>query len=147
MISADGVILLVEDNPDHAELVRRGFARHSIAIRLIHVEDGASALDYLFQRGLYADPASHPRPSIILLDLRLPKVDGLTVLQTIKTTPNLNRIPVIILTTSQAETDVARAYEYHANSYLVKPVEFPEFVALVRELGCYWLDWNMRPRD
>lgn len=147
MFNADGIILLVEDNPDHAELVRRGFARHSIAIRLVHVEDGASALDYLFQRGPYADPVAHPRPAIILLDLRLPKVDGLTVLQTIKTSSELNRIPVIILTTSQAETDVARAYDYHANSYLVKPVEFPDFVALVRELGCYWLDWNTRPRE
>lgn len=147
MTGAHGVILLVEDNFDHAELVRRGFARHSMAIRLIHVEDGASALDYLFQRGSYADPASHPRPSIILLDLHLPKVDGLTVLQTVKTSPDLNRIPVVILTTSQAEADVARAYDCHANSYLVKPIEFSDFVALVRDLGCYWLDWNMRPRE
>ncbi|MCP5197462.1 MAG: response regulator [Gammaproteobacteria bacterium] len=147
MIGAHGVILLVEDNPDHAELVRRGFAQHSIAISLVHVEDGASALDYLFQRGSYADPASSPRPAIILLDLRLPKVDGLTVLQTIKTTPDLNRIPVIILTTSQAETDIARAYDHHANSYLVKPIGFPDFVALVRELRCYWLDWNIGLRE
>lgn len=147
MINAHRVILLVEDNSDHAELVRRGFARHSMATHLMHVEDGASALDYLFQRGPYADPVSHPRPSIILLDLRLPKVDGLTVLHTIKASPDLNRIPVIVLTTSRAENDVARAYDYHANSYLVKPVEFSDFVALVRELGCYWLDWNTRPRE
>jgi DNA-binding response OmpR family regulator len=145
VISESGVILLVEDNPDHAELVRRGFAHHSMVIHLHHVEDGASALDYLFQRGPYADPDSSPRPAIILLDLRLPRVDGLTVLQTIKSSPDLNRIPVIVLTTSRAETDVVRAYESHANSYLVKPVGFSEFVALVRELGCYWLDWNTRP--
>ena len=147
MFSAQGIILLVEDNPDHAELVRRGFAQHSIAIRLVHLEDGASALDYLFQRGPYADPVSYPRPRIILLDLRLPKVDGLTVLQTIKTSSNLSRIPVVILTSSQAEIDVARAYDYHANSYLVKPVEFPDFVTLVRTLSCYWLKWNMRPQE
>jgi len=115
-------------------------------VRLYHLEDGASALDYLFQRGAYADPDSSPRPAIILLDLRLPRVDGLTVLQTIKAAPELNRIPVIILTTSQAEADVARAYDAHANSYLVKPVEFPQFVNLVRELGCYWLEWNTDPR-
>jgi DNA-binding response OmpR family regulator len=147
VISARGVILLVEDNPDHDELVRRGFAHHSMAIHLHHVEDGASALDYLFQRGPYADPDSSPRPAIILLDLRLPRVDGLTVLQTIKSSPDLNRIPVIVLTTSRAETDVVRAYESHANSYLVKPVGFSEFVALVRELGCYWLDWNTQPEE
>ncbi len=146
MIHTHGVILLVEDNLDHAELVRRGFAHHAMAVHLYHLEDGASALDYLFQRGAYADPDSSPRPAIILLDLRLPRVDGLTVLQTIKAAPELNRIPVIILTTSQAEADVARAYDAHANSYLVKPVEFPEFVNLVRELGCYWLEWNTDPR-
>ena len=147
MFSAQEIILLVEDNPDHAELVRRGFAQHAIVTRLIHLEDGASALDYLFQRGPYADPVSYPRPRIILLDLRLPKVDGLTVLQTIKTSSNLSRIPVVILTSSQAEIDMARAYDYHANSYLVKPVEFPDFVALVRTLSCYWLKWNMRPQE
>lgn len=139
------VALLVEDNPDHAEMVARSFKEYLVANRLTVVEDGQAALDYLFRRGDYANPEGSPRPSVILLDLRLPKVDGLEVLRTIKSTPGIAMIPVVILTTSQAETDMARAYEYHANSYLVKPVDFGKFTALMRDLGYYWLGWNQRP--
>jgi CheY-like chemotaxis protein len=110
-----------------------------------HVTDGQSALDYLFHMNGFSDPASSPRPGLILLDLRLPKVDGLEVLKRIKADPELSRIPVVVLTTSSAEYDMVKAYDCHANSYLVKPVDFPQFVALMESLGYYWLAWNQYP--
>ncbi|MBN2115855.1 MAG: response regulator [Anaerolineales bacterium] len=136
------VILLIEDNPAHAELIRRNFETHRIANRLIHVTDGEMALDYLFRRGAYADSTRSPRPHLILLDLRLPKIDGLDVLKTIKASQDLRAIPVVVLTTSEAEQDALRAYQQHANSYLVKPVDFHQFTQLMEELGVYWLVWN-----
>ena len=138
-------ILLVEDDPAHAEIVQRNFAGFRLANRLIHVDNGQKALDYLYRRGEYSEPAQSPRPSIILLDLRLPKVDGLEVLKTIKSDSDLARIPVVILTTSAAEADKARAYDYHANSYLVKPVDHRQFQDLMETLGYYWLAWNEFP--
>jgi two-component system response regulator len=138
------VILLIEDNLGHAELVKRGLREHELLNQIQHVPNGAAALDYLFQRGQYAKPQQAPRPHLILLDLRLPRVDGLEVLRKIKTDDELHRIPVIVLTTSEAETDIARAYEYHANSYLVKPVNFDEFIQMIDDLGHYWLGWNRR---
>ena len=139
------VILLVEDEPAHAEIVRRNFEGFRLANRLIHVPDGQAALDYLYQQGDYADPTASPRPGLILLDLRLPRVDGLEVLKVIKQDPALAASPVVILTTSAAETDMAKAYECHANSYLVKPVDFPQFVSLMETCGYYWLAWNKYP--
>jgi len=140
-------ILLVEDDPAHAEIVRRNFEKSRIANRLTHVSDGQAALDYLYGRDAFSDPLLAPRPGLILLDLRLPKVDGLEVLKAIKNDDNLNQIPVVILTTSAAESDVARAYESHANSYLVKPVDFSHFVELMEVLGYYWLVWNQHPKN
>jgi len=139
------VILLVEDDPAHAEIVRRNFENSLIANRVIHVSDGQEALDYMFRAGRYSDPVTAPRPGLILLDLRLPKVDGLEVLKSIKADTDLCRIPVVILTTSAAEYDVVKAYDRHANSYLVKPVDFPQFVSLMESLGYYWLAWNQNP--
>lgn len=138
-------ILLVEDNEAHAELVIRGMRDQQVANRIHHVLDGEQALDYLFQRGAYADAVMNPRPNFILLDLRLPRVDGLEVLKTIKTSPTLLRIPVVILTSSDAESDIARSYDYHANSYVVKPLDFNTFTRLMKDLGFYWLGWNARP--
>lgn len=138
-------ILLVEDNADHAELVRRNLEDSQVANRLTHVEDGEAALDYLFGRGRFADPARHPRPNLILLDLRLPRIDGLEVLKVVKNDPNLHTVPVVILTTSDAERDMALAYEYHANSYVTKPVDFQQFATLLKDLGFYWLAWNRHP--
>jgi CheY-like chemotaxis protein len=138
-------ILLVEDDPAHAEIVRRNFESSLIANKMHHVTDGQQALDYLFHMNGFSDPASAPRPGLILLDLRLPKVDGLEVLKRIKADPDLSRIPVVVLTTSSAEYDVVKAYDCHANSYLVKPVDFPQFVALMESLGYYWLAWNQYP--
>ncbi len=138
-------ILLVEDNDAHAELVIRGMRDQQVANRIHHVSDGEQALDYLFMRGSYADPVKNPRPNFVLLDLRLPRVDGLEVLRTIKTTPSLLRIPVVILTSSDAECDIAKSYDYHANSYVVKPLDFKTFTRLMKDLGFYWLGWNAKP--
>lgn len=139
------MILLVEDNEDHAEIVMRSFKAHQMAPPIHHVTDGETALDYLLRRGKYCDPEQSPRPSLILLDLRLPKVDGLEVLKEIKQTDELRGIPVVILTSSQAGNDVKMACDYHANSYVVKPLEFGKFTDLVRDLGSYWLGWNVNP--
>lgn len=139
------LIMLVEDNADHAELVIRTLENHRIANRIKHFTDGQTALDYLLRRNGYTDPDASPRPHIILLDLRLPRVDGLEVLRSIKQEEELKGIPVIILTTSEAEKDVARAYDNHANSYLVKPVGFEDFSKLMDDLGFYWLGWNAHP--
>ncbi len=136
------LVMLVEDNVDHAELVRRTLAEHRVVNQIRHLTDGQSALDYLFRRGEYADAASSPRPHVILLDLRLPRIDGLEVLKTIKESEELRPIPIVVLTTSEAERDVARAYNNHANSYLVKPVGFTEFSKLMEDFGLYWLGWN-----
>jgi CheY-like chemotaxis protein len=138
-------ILLVEDNEAHAELVIRGMRDQQVANLIHHVLDGEQALDYLFSRGKYSVPGQNPRPNLILLDLRLPRVDGLEVLKTIKTTQDLLRIPVVILTSSDAETDIARSYDYHANSYVVKPLDFKTFTRLMKDLGFYWLGWNAKP--
>ena len=139
------VILLVEDDDAHAEIVRRNFETSRLANRLMHVADGQSALDYLYQREKFSDQTLSPRPGIILLDLRLPKVDGLDVLKIIKADPDLSRIPVVILTTSKAEEDKVKAYDNRANSYLVKPVDFAQFTKLMDTFGYYWLAWNQYP--
>lgn len=146
MIGEPIFVMLVEDNLDHAELVIRTLEDHRIANKIRHFTDGQSALDYLLRHGEFSDPAATPRPHVILLDLRLPRVDGLEVLQTIKEDEILKAIPVVVLTTSEAEKDVARAYYNHANSYLVKPLGYEEFRKLMEDLGFYWLGWNTHPQ-
>ena len=136
------VILLVEDNPAHAELVLRSIEDTWSANHIHHVTHGEAALDYLYQRAAYKDSERSPRPKLILLDLRLPRIDGLDVLREIKGADALKDIPVVILTTSKAEIDVAKAYEYWANSYLVKPLDFKDFDQMMNQLGSYWLSWN-----
>jgi CheY-like chemotaxis protein len=125
-------ILLVEDNEAHAELVMRGLKDHRILNQVHHVPDGEAALQFLRREGKWSDPGTSPRPHVVLLDLRLPKVDGLEVLSEIKGDEALRSIPVVVLTTSEAERDVA----------LVKPVEFASFTKLMDDLGFYWLAWN-----
>jgi two-component system response regulator len=139
------VILLVEDNEAHAELVMRNMRNQRVANTIYHVADGEQALDFMFHRGKYAKDGASPVPNLILLDLRLPKVDGLEVLTTLKETPEMRRIPVVILTSSEAESDIARSYDHHANSYIVKPLEFSTFTKLMQDLGFYWLGWNAHP--
>lgn len=137
-------VLLVEDNDDHAELVTRQLAEHVSNARLTRVVDGQEALDYLFHHGRYSDPLENPRPHVVFLDLRLPKVDGLEVIKIVKESEDLRKIPIVVLTTSESERDVTRAYVNHANSYVVKPVDFQKFRDLMNELGIYWLNWNTR---
>lgn len=135
-------ILLVEDNPAHAELIIRSLEDHKVPSDIYHVSDGELALDYLYQRGQFIDAEEWPLPHVILLDIRMPKISGLEVLKEIKTSDSLRHIPVVILTTSDAKQDVAKAYYHYANSYLVKPVDFTEFMNLMEEVGFYWLNWN-----
>jgi CheY-like chemotaxis protein len=128
-------ILLVEDNLDHAELLRRNLEQFPAASFLHHVEDGEAAIDYIFGHGVYADRARFPAPDLVLLDLRLPRVDGLEVLRQVKRHPALRHTPVVVLTTSDAEHDAAKAYEHHASSFLTKPVDARRFLQLFTELG------------
>jgi CheY-like chemotaxis protein len=138
-------ILLVEDDPDHAELVRRCVARLSGDAELLVVRDGEEALAYLRRQGPWAEPAASPRPRLILLDLGLPKLDGLQVLQQIKGSEELRAIPVVVLTASAAQSDMLGAYANHVNSYLLKPVDLERFAELVEDVDQYWLDWNRQP--
>ena len=139
------IILFIEDEPAHAEIVRRNLEDFRVANRLIHLSDGQAALDYLFRQNGYADVQANPLPHIILLDLRLPKVDGLEVLRRIKGDEKLKRIPIVVLTTSNAKSDMASAYNNGAVSYLVKPVDFDKFTKLLDAFGYYWLAWNRFP--
>jgi len=136
------MILLIEDNQDHADLIIRSLKGHDLAKEIRHICDGEAALNYLFGRNEYAGLLKSPCPGMILLDLRLPKVDGLEVLKEIKSCERLRRIPVVILTTSEAEKDISSAYNNHANSYIVKPVDFDKFTELMSSLCYYWLGWN-----
>ena len=145
MIGEPVLVMLIEDNIDHAELVVRTLEDHLISNKVRHFLDGQSALDYLFRRGEFSEATETQRPHVILLDLRLPRVDGIDVLKAIKEDANLKSIPVVVLTTSEAEKDVAKAYYNHANSYLVKPVGFEDFKKLMDDLGFYWLGWNVNP--
>ena len=138
------IILLVEDNPAHAELVMRALESNRVDNQIHHVIDGEQALDYLHHRGDFAQPGTSPRPQLVLLDLRLPRIDGLEVLKHIKTTEELRSIPTVVLTTSEAERDITKAYDGYANSYLVKPVDFDKFKSLMSDLGFYWLAWNTK---
>jgi CheY-like chemotaxis protein len=138
-------ILLVEDNPNDAELAIRALKKHKLANNLIHVPDGAAALDYLFARGEHAGRSIEDRPKLILLDLKLPKVDGLEVLKAIKSDERTKLTPVVVLTTSKEERDLVESYRLGANSYIVKPVDFDNFVGAVKELGYYWLLLNELP--
>jgi two-component system, response regulator len=138
-------ILLVEDDPAHAEIVRRNFAALGTEYRLDHVVDGEAALDYLRGTGAHGGAATAPRPGLVLLDLRLPKLGGLQVLAAIRSDERLECIPVVALSTSSADEDVGMAYRLGVNSYVVKPLERAAFEALLASLGQYWLEWNEQP--
>lgn len=138
-------ILLVEDNPNDVKLTLNAFAQHKLSNNIHVARDGEEALDFLFCRGLHAGRDLANRPKLILLDLKLPKVDGLEVLRLIKADAHLRTIPVVILTSSKEERDVARGYESGLNSYIVKPVDFDQFVEAARLLGMYWLMLNQPP--
>jgi CheY-like chemotaxis protein len=132
-------ILLVEDNPTDAELTTEALRDGNLANHLVWVKDGAEALDFVFGRGKYSGRQVDDPPKVILLDLRLPKVDGLEVLQTLKSDSRTRAIPVVVLTSSKEERDITESYQLGVNSFVSKPVEFDEFVSVVSQLGLYWL--------
>lgn len=136
------VILLVEDNPDDIDLTLRVFQKSRIANRVVVVKDGAEALDYLFCTGEYSGRNKVEGPSIVLLDLKLPKVDGFEVLRRIRKDQRTHMLPVVILTSSREQKDLVEGYENGANSYIVKPVDFRQFTAAIEQLGLYWLVLN-----
>jgi len=138
-------ILLVEDNLNDAELTIRTLRKVNLANKLIHVKDGAEALDFIFARGQFADRSVNDRPKLILLDIKMPKVDGIEVLKQIKAKEETKSIPVVIMTSSKEEQDIITSYQLGVNSYVVKPVEFGAFAQAVTELGLYWLLTNQSP--
>ena len=135
-------ILLVEDNPDDAALAIRSLKKQNLANRLVHLQDGAEALDFIFGTGKYQGQPLDQAPKVIFLDINMPKVNGLEVLQKLRAEPFSKTIPVVILTSSAEDPDVKKAYELGANSYIVKPVEFENFSKTVAELGMYWMMIN-----
>lgn len=135
-------ILLVEDNPRDAELTIRALKKKNLANSLYHVEDGVEALDFLFARGRYAQRNINEAPKVVLLDLKLPRVDGLEVLTAIKADARTQAIPVVIVTSSAEDPDVKKAYELGANSYVIKPVQFDAFMEAMIKVGIYWLMVN-----
>ena len=139
-------ILIVEDNRNDAEMALRALKKNKLANNVLIVEDGEEALDFIFARGKFSDRKKSIRPKIILLDLKLPKVDGLEVLKEIKSNERTKIIPVIVMTSSKQETDLIESYRLGVNSYIVKPVDFDKFVDAVRDLGLYWLLLNQQPQ-
>lgn len=139
------ILVIVEDNPDDEALTARALRRNNIANPLVVLRDGAEALDYLFGSGAYAGRDPREVPAVILLDLKLPKLDGLEVLQRLRADPRTRLIPVVILTSSVEEQDILSSYSLGANSYIRKPVEFEAFVQAARQLGLYWLVLNEAP--
>jgi two-component system response regulator len=138
-------ILLVEDNMNDAELTMRALIKHKIANEIIHLKDGAAAIDFLFGIGSYDGRDTDIKPKLILLDLKMPKVNGIEVLEKIKNDNNTRTIPVVILTSSKEHPDIEKCYRLGVNSYIVKPVEFQNFSKAVTELGLYWLLLNQPP--
>ncbi len=135
-------ILLVEDNPNDVELTLRALRKHHLTNRLLVVRDGAEALDYLFGEGEYAGRGTTSEPKVMLLDLKLPKLDGLEVLRRVKQDPRTQAVPVVVLTSSAEGPDITNAYALGANSYIVKPVDFDAFARAVADVGLYWLLLN-----
>jgi len=140
-----GIILLVEDNPDDVDLTLRAFKKSNISNRVIVAKDGVEALDYLHGTGMYAGRDVKELPVVVMLDLKLPKIDGMEVLRNIRQNELTRLIPVVVLTSSAEQKDVVEGYQLGANSYIRKPVDFEQFVAAVKILGLYWTLWNERP--
>jgi len=141
------IILLVEDNPDDVKLTLRAFKRNNMLNPIVVAEDGVEAVDFLFSRGAHADRAGKPLPALIVLDLKLPKLDGLGVLKAVRGDDRTKHIPVVILTSSKEEQDLIHSYALGANSYVRKPVDFTEFMEAARVLGIFWLMLNEPPPE
>lgn len=143
--SRPAVILLVEDDPDDQELTKRALRSSKLRNQLHIVNDGEAALNFLYRRGEYSEPRTAPRPDLILLDLNMPKVDGRAVLSQIKVDPDMRQIPVVVLTTSSSEEDVARSYNLGVNSYVPKPVHMDGFIKAIQQLEHYWFELVILP--
>lgn len=139
-------VLLVEDNPSDAELTVRALKKRNLANKLFHVKDGAEAIDFVFAQGEFINRTVENGPKVVLLDLKLPKVDGIEVLRQIKSDERTKKIPVVVMTSSREDRDLATCYDLGVNGYVVKPVEFEDFVRAVSDLGFYWLLLNETPR-
>lgn len=139
-------VLLVEDNPSDAELTMRALKKSNLANKLFHVKDGAEAIDFLFSQGAYTDHRVESGPKVVLLDLKLPKVDGIEVLRKIKSDDRTRKIPVVVMTSSREDRDLNECYQLGVNGYVVKPVEFDDFARAVSQLGLFWLLINETPR-
>jgi two-component system response regulator len=135
-------ILLIEDNPDDAALTVRALKKHNLANRLTHLKDGVEALEFIYGTGAFAGRNISQTPKVILLDLKMPKVNGIEVLTKLKSDPVTRAIPVVVLTSSAEDPDIKKCYELGANSYIVKPVEFDNFTKKISELGMYWMVLN-----
>lgn len=138
-------ILLVEDNPDDAHLAIRELKKHNLANKLVWVKDGEEALDFIYAQGQFTDRNANQMPKVILLDLKLPKIDGLEVLKTLREKEDTKLLPVVVLTSSQEDQDIIQTYNLGVNSYIVKPVDFENFSKAIREVGYYWVVVNQPP--
>jgi CheY-like chemotaxis protein len=141
-MSRSPIVLLVEDNLDDIDLTLRAFAKSNVANEIVSVRDGEEALEYLFATGRHAQRPPERMPAVVLLDLKLPKVDGLDVLQQVRAHESTRRLPVVVLTSSREEQDIVRSYDLGANSFVRKPVNFTAFLDAARQLGLYWLVLN-----
>ena len=140
-------ILLVEDNEDHIELTLRALKNNNLINDIHVVKDGKEALDFAYHRGKYEDTQKYPRPGLILLDIHLPKLNGFEVLETLKKDPDVKSIPIIMLTTSSRDEEIAKSYAGGANSYVTKPVDFEEFVKKIKDMKLYWTIVNSLPKE
>ena len=138
-------ILFVEDNPADAELTLRAFSKSKLANKIYHVEDGEEALDFIYAKRKFAERRDSSKPKLIILDLKLPKIDGLEVLKVLKSDESTKIIPIVVLTSSKEEKDIIESYKLGVNSYISKPVDFDKFMSSVKELGFYWLILNQPP--
>lgn len=138
-------ILLVEDRPEDAELAMIGLKRYNLVNRIDWVKDGEEALEYIFAEGRYSDRDANNKPRLILLDIHMPKIDGIEVLRTIRSNEQVQHIPVIVLTTSREEQDILNAYNLHVNAYMLKPVDFEGFIEAMKTMGMFWILLNQRP--
>jgi len=138
-------ILLVEDNPNDAELTMRSLKKNNLANRVVHATDGVEALEFIFAKGAHSERKIEDKPKVVILDLKLPRVDGIEVLQEMKSDPRTKKIPIVVLTSSQEDHDLDKCYELGVNSYIVKPVDFEKFTAAIKDLGLYWLVLNQAP--
>jgi two-component system response regulator len=138
-------ILLAEDSASDAEMTISALKKSNLANKLLHVKDGAAALDYIFAEGIYSDRKIEDKPKLILLDLKMPKVNGIEVLQKIRTDERTKKIPVVVLTSSKEDPDIQKCYDLGVNSYVVKPLEFDEFQRAISNLGLYWIIVNQPP--